>query len=88
GVRTPFAEPTARRVVQAVRAGSGEEPVLMPILGGSIPAAWFPEVLGTPVILLPTVNPDNNQHAENENLRLGNLWRGIRVFAAVMTLRP
>ena len=88
GVRTSFDQPVARRVVQAVRQGTGEEPVLMPILGGSIPAAWFPEVLGTPVILLPTVNPDNNQHAENENLRLGNLWRGIRIFAAVMGMRP
>ncbi|HEX8671454.1 MAG TPA: M20/M25/M40 family metallo-hydrolase [Longimicrobium sp.] len=84
GIRTPFGHPVARRVVEAVRAGSAQPPVLIPTMGGSIPAAWFPEVLGTQVILLPTVNPDNNQHAENENLRLGNLWESIRTFAAVM----
>lgn len=86
GVRTSFGHPVARRVVEAVREGSAEPPVLMPTMGGSIPAAWFPEVLGTDVILLPVVNPDNNQHAENENLRLGSLWEGIRTFAAVMRM--
>lgn len=88
GVRTPFDHPVAGRVVEAVRGSSAQPPVLIPTMGGSIPAAWFPEVLGTQVILLPTVNPDNNQHAENENLRLGNLWEAVRTFAAVMTMEP
>ena len=35
-------------------------------------------------LTLPLVNYDNNQHAANEHLRLGNLWAGIEVFAAVM----
>lgn len=86
GIRTSFGHPVARRVVAAVRAASSQPPVLIPTMGGSIPAAWFPEVLGTQVIILPTVNPDNNQHAENENLRLGNLWQAIRTFAAVMEM--
>ena len=38
-----------------------------------------------PVVGLPIVNHDNNQHAANENLRLQNLWDGIEVYAAVMT---
>jgi len=42
-------------------------------------------VLGRPVVGLPIVNHDNNQHAADENLRLQNLWDGIEVFAAVMT---
>jgi acetylornithine deacetylase/succinyl-diaminopimelate desuccinylase-like protein len=86
GVRTPFGHPVARRVMEAVRRASPEPPVVMPIMGGSIPAAWFPDILNTSVILLPTVNPDNNQHAENENLRLGNLWEAIPTFAAVMRM--
>jgi acetylornithine deacetylase/succinyl-diaminopimelate desuccinylase-like protein len=44
-------------------------------------------VLGTQVILLPLVNSDNNQHAENENLRLGNLFEGIHTLAAVMRMQ-
>jgi hypothetical protein len=34
-----------------------------------------------PVIGLPIVNYDDNQHAANENLRLGNLWDGIQTYA-------
>jgi hypothetical protein len=32
-------------------------------------------------------NYDNNQHAENENLRLQNLWDGIETMAAIMTMK-
>jgi hypothetical protein len=32
-------------------------------------------------------NYDNNQHAEDENLRLGNPWRAIDVATAIMQMR-
>jgi acetylornithine deacetylase/succinyl-diaminopimelate desuccinylase-like protein len=32
------------------------------------------------------VNPDNNQHSPNENLRLGNLFDGISIYAGVMRM--
>jgi acetylornithine deacetylase/succinyl-diaminopimelate desuccinylase-like protein len=53
------------------------------MLGGSVPAYVFPDILKSPFVSLPTVNHDNNQHAENENVRLGNLFRGIEILAAV-----
>jgi acetylornithine deacetylase/succinyl-diaminopimelate desuccinylase-like protein len=31
------------------------------------------------------VNPDNNQHAPNENLRVLDFLRGIRIMAAVLS---
>ena len=35
------------------------------------------------------VNHDNNQHGPDENLRLRNLWEGIDLLAAIMTMpRP
>ena len=37
---------------------------------------------------VPIANYDNNQHAENENLRLQNLWDGIETLAAVMMMKP
>ena len=40
--------------------------------------------LGAPVIGVPIVNHDNNQHAANENLRLRNLWDGIEVYAPLL----
>jgi acetylornithine deacetylase/succinyl-diaminopimelate desuccinylase-like protein len=30
-------------------------------------------------------NYDDNQHAMNENLRLGNLWDGIEVYAGLVS---
>jgi acetylornithine deacetylase/succinyl-diaminopimelate desuccinylase-like protein len=42
-------------------------------------------VLGAPVVTLPLANYDNNQHAANENLRLGNLWDGIEMYSALLT---
>ena len=34
--------------------------------------------------MLPIANYDNNQHAENENIRIGNLWDGIEIYAAII----
>jgi len=41
-------------------------------------------------VTVPTVNPDNNQHSPNENLRVGSFVQGIAIAAAVLSqpLRP
>jgi acetylornithine deacetylase/succinyl-diaminopimelate desuccinylase-like protein len=54
------------------------------MLGGSVPIYLFTDTLKAPVIGVPMVNHDNNQHGINENLRLQNLWDGIEVYAALM----
>ena len=59
--------------------------VVIPAMGGSLPMSEFESVLHEPLINLPTVNYDNNQHAANENTRLANLWAAIEVFGKVMT---
>jgi hypothetical protein len=37
------------------------------------------------VVGVSLVNYDDNQHTDNENLHLGNLWDGIQSLAAIMT---
>ena len=37
-----------------------------------------------PAVSVGTVNPDNNQHSPNENLRLGNFEAGIATILAVL----
>ena len=69
--RTSFDHPVARRMTEALTRAFPEPPIRMPTMGGSVPASWFPVITGTETLLLPLVNMDNNQHAENENLRLG-----------------
>jgi len=79
--RTPLDQPLARAVLAAL--GQVGQPVVVPMLGGSVPAYAFPEILKSPFVSVPTVNHDNNQHAENENLRLGNLFQSIEILAAI-----
>lgn len=81
--RTALDHPAARAVTAALGAAGLGEPVVMPTQGGTGPAYVFIDILGAPFVTIPTVNHDNNQHAENENLRLGNLFRGIEILAAV-----
>ncbi|HEX7956674.1 MAG TPA: hypothetical protein VF508_07025, partial [Pyrinomonadaceae bacterium] len=59
----------------------------MPTLGGSLPLSLIRETLGAPTITVPVANYDNNQHAENENIRLQNLWDGVETYAALMTMK-
>ena len=75
--------PVAQAVARVVEAAAGPT-VKMPTMGGSSPM-YIMEDLGLPVIGVPIVNHDNNQHSENENLRIGNLWRGMEIFAAILT---
>lgn len=37
------------------------------------------------MVILPVANNDNNQNAADENLRLGNLWYAIELYAVLLT---
>jgi len=80
--RTPMDLPVSRKVVEIVEGAAGPA-VKMPMLGGSAPMYIF-ENLGLPVIGVPIVNHDNHQHSSDENVRLGNLWRGMEIYAALL----
>jgi acetylornithine deacetylase/succinyl-diaminopimelate desuccinylase-like protein len=84
--RTPPLSPEAQVVTAAVTRTFGEAPVLMRTMGQRMSTAQLIEAMGAPAIVLPTVNFDNNQAAENENLRLGHLFTGILTIAAVLTM--
>jgi acetylornithine deacetylase/succinyl-diaminopimelate desuccinylase-like protein len=55
-------------------------------MGGTVPIDFFIQALGMPAIGVPVVNFDNNQHSDNENLRLQNLWDAVVSFAAVLKM--
>jgi acetylornithine deacetylase/succinyl-diaminopimelate desuccinylase-like protein len=60
--------------------------VQMPTIGGSLPFSTFSDTLAMPTIGLAVVNFDNNQHAANENIRIGHFWEAIDIFAALLTM--
>ncbi len=80
--RTSMDLPVSRKVIEVVEGAAGET-VKAPTLGGSVPMYIF-ERLGLPVIGVPIVNYDNHQHSSDENVRIGHLWRGIEIYAALL----
>lgn len=60
----------------ARRRKNGSDPLLVRTFGGSIHISPFVSTLGVPAVVVPTVNPDNNQHSSDENLRLGEFLDG------------
>jgi len=85
--RSPMDHPLLQDVVAAARrAAGGDEVVLLPGFGGSLPLYLFTDVLKKPILLVPIANHDNNQHAPDENLRVANLWYGIDFYAQLFTM--
>ena len=86
--RTRMDLPVSMAVIEAVQATVSDRIVRMPSLGGSLPLSIISETLdGMPTITVPIANHDNNQHAENENIRIQNLWDGIETFASLMMMK-
>ncbi len=85
--RTPMDLPVSKSVQAAVQSTTKEPLVLIPTMGGSLPLYLFEEILESKVITVPIVNYDNNQHAENENVRISYLWEGIETIAAIMLIK-
>ena len=82
--RTPMDLPIAGDVIRAVESASG--PVIkIPSSGATGPDAAG-SVLGIPSISVPIANHDDNQHTFDENLRIQNLWDGIELMAALLTM--
>jgi acetylornithine deacetylase/succinyl-diaminopimelate desuccinylase-like protein len=86
--RTRMDHPISIAVIDAVQSTSKDPIVKLPTSGGSLPLSIITDHLKTVTITVPIANYDNNQHAENENIRLQNLWDGIETWAAVMMIKP
>jgi len=85
--RTRMDHPISLALIAAVQSTTKDKVVLLPTSGGSLPLSVITENLKTVTLSVPIANYDNNQHAENENLRLQNLWDGIETYAAIMLMR-
>jgi acetylornithine deacetylase/succinyl-diaminopimelate desuccinylase-like protein len=82
--RTSMDLPVSQEVIRAVESARGPA-IKIPNSGGTGPDVAG-SVLGIPGIGIPIGNHDNNQHSYNENLRIQNLWDGIELMAALLTM--
>ncbi|MDN5199848.1 M20/M25/M40 family metallo-hydrolase [Fulvivirgaceae bacterium BMA10] len=83
--RTDFDSSIGKWLSSAMQRTFGDKFVRMSTTGGSQPIAPFINTLGIPAVSLRIPNPDNNIHAPNENLRLGNFLEGIQMCLGVLT---
>jgi acetylornithine deacetylase/succinyl-diaminopimelate desuccinylase-like protein len=84
--RTSVSDSQARALVTAIAGVYGAQPVQLRTLGGTVPISPFIAALGFPAVVVPLVNFDNNQHEENENLRLGALFGAVVTVAAILRM--
>ena len=84
--KTSVDDPRTVMAANAIRA-LDQRLVQMPTIGGSLPFSTFSDTLAMPTIGLAVVNFDNNQHAANENIRVGHFWEAIDIFAALVTMK-
>jgi acetylornithine deacetylase/succinyl-diaminopimelate desuccinylase-like protein len=84
-VRTPMDLPISQEVIRVVESARGPT-VKLPNMGGTLPLLSVERPLGTRTIVISIGNHDNNQHSYNENLRIQNLWDGIELMAALLTM--
>jgi acetylornithine deacetylase/succinyl-diaminopimelate desuccinylase-like protein len=82
--RTSLEHPVTRTLAALTERAFGRAPFIAPTLGGSLPMYLFEETLRAPLVVLPMVNADNNQHAPDENLRLRNLFDGIVLYGTII----
>lgn len=85
--RTSMDLPVIKKVIDAVKTTGKDQIVLQPTMGGSLPLYLFEKHLAAKTITVPIANHDNNQHAENENIRLKNLFDGIETMASLMMIK-
>jgi acetylornithine deacetylase/succinyl-diaminopimelate desuccinylase-like protein len=79
-VRTDTSHPVAQAALAALRAEFGPEPLLIHSGGTIGVASMFVSQLGLPLIMLGFTNPDDNAHAPNEFMLLGNYEGGLRTI--------
>ena len=79
--------PAILPIIETVKSFTNDKLVLLPSEGGSngIFSVIFDD-LKKPGISVNMVNHDNNQHAEDENVRIGNVWYGVDLMSVLLTM--
>jgi acetylornithine deacetylase/succinyl-diaminopimelate desuccinylase-like protein len=83
GLRTALDHPMSERLINLMHE-IAPDLIITPTMGGTLPLNAFDDILQTPIIILPLANHDNNQHAENENIRLQNIWDAMVIYGSVL----
>jgi acetylornithine deacetylase/succinyl-diaminopimelate desuccinylase-like protein len=87
GIHPAMSDPDAPIVATAVEAARdawGEEPLVVPMVGGSGPMAFFTRDLRLPVISVGCSYPGGRKHAPDEHVRIEHFARGAKHVARIL----
>ncbi|HEU5226215.1 MAG TPA: M20/M25/M40 family metallo-hydrolase [Ktedonobacteraceae bacterium] len=82
--KTPLDSPYTEPLRQAITVAQGADPLLVPAKGASLPNYVFTKILGIPVFGVPYANPDEANHAPNENMEVARFFMGIKTGVAML----
>jgi acetylornithine deacetylase/succinyl-diaminopimelate desuccinylase-like protein len=82
--KTAMDLPASKAVAASIERTVGYPVIKLPIVGASSGMADIVDQLRAPMVGVSIANYDDNQHAQNENLRLGNLWDGMEVYGGLL----
>ena len=82
--KTPMEDAFAKPLIAAVTRAHGIDPLLYPVVGGSLPDYVFTKILGLPAFVTPYANADEANHAPNENMEVALFLKGIKTGAALL----
>jgi len=83
--RTDLNDINGNFLVNSLKNTFNDDVVQIRIMGGTVPISPFINELKIPAFIVPMVNPDNNQHSPNENIKIGQLAYGIQVFYGMLS---
>ena len=82
--KTPLDSLYTQPIQQGIISAQGEEPLLIPAMGGSLPIDVFTKTLGLPTFVVPYANADEANHAPNENMEIDRIIMGIKTGASIL----
>ncbi|MEC7262215.1 MAG: M20/M25/M40 family metallo-hydrolase [Bacteroidota bacterium] len=83
--RTDLNNPYGQFLTATMKNTFGKDVIQIRTMGGTVPIAPFINELKIPAFIVPVVNPDNNQHSPNENVKIGQLAYGIKACYGILS---
>ncbi|NBC02965.1 MAG: M20/M25/M40 family metallo-hydrolase [Bacteroidetes bacterium] len=85
-MRTSVDNAMTQQIVDAIIQATSDDLILYPTMGGTLPLYHFEQIMQKPIVIVPIANHDNNQHAPDENIRIGNIWYGMDIYSSIFTM--
>ncbi|OLS30519.1 MAG: Succinyl-diaminopimelate desuccinylase [Candidatus Heimdallarchaeota archaeon AB_125] len=81
---TPLELPWTEVLAKSITEGFEEEPLKIPLAGGSLPLYSLYKATGKPIYIIPYAQPDEDNHAPNENMMVEWFEKGVKTSIAIL----